>query len=204
MAEINEERRSYLRGDFSYKVKFRIMGPDECGCERMVENPLSLRGEKILKAASVCADGFEKEAPVSGAIVDFLLRMDDKLDQILAALSQNDQQDQLFRECLGVDISASGMGIITDRVVAVGQRIHAVVVLSRLPFVSMEVIGEIVQITPGEDRFSGKLHAGIRFLDLEADDMEKIIKCVFQNERAAIREMKRQAEEDPQAGDTDD
>jgi hypothetical protein len=190
MTQENEERRSYIRGDFSYKVKFRVMAANECRLEKIAGHPILLRDEKILKADAVPADSKEKDMPLNAALIDFLIQMDEKLDQILSALSDSDSRDRLFRECLGVDISASGMGIITDRPVESGQVIHANIILSRLPFVSMDVVGEIIQVTPVEGEDESTVHAGIRFLDLDPQDKEKIIKCVFQKERASIREKK--------------
>jgi len=190
MTQENEERRSYIRGDFSYKVKFRVMATDECRLEKIAGDPISLRDEKILKIKAITADNKEKDMPLNAALIDFLIQMDEKLDQILSALTDSDSRDLLSRECRGVDISASGMGIITDCPVEAGQIIHANIILSRLPFVSMEVIGRIVQVTTADGEDKNVVHAGIRFLDLEPQDKEKIIKCVFQNERASIRDKK--------------
>jgi hypothetical protein len=185
------ERRSYVRGDFSYKVKFRVMTPDECKIKKMTGNHISIRDEKKLKNATVLADNKETALPLNDGMIEFLIRMDEKLDQIMSMLSESEDPNRLFKQGLGVDISATGMGIITDLSVEPGQTIHANVILSRLPFVSLDVIGEIVQAVPTPEEDKTMFHVGIRFLDLGAHDKEKIIKCVFQKERASIRERKR-------------
>jgi hypothetical protein len=185
------ERRSYVRGDFSYKVKFRVMTPDECKIKNMTGNHISIRDEKKLKNATVLADNKETALPLNDGMIEFLIRMDEKLDQIMSMLSESEDPNRLFKQGLGVDISATGMGIITDLSVELGQTIHANVILSRLPFVSLDVIGEIVQAVPTPEDDKTMFHVGIRFLDLGAHDKEKIIKCVFQKERASIRERKR-------------
>lgn len=185
------ERRSYVRGDFSYKVKFRVMTADECKIKNMTGNHISIRDEKKLKNATVLADNKETALPLNDGMIEFLIRMDEKLDQIMSMLSESEDPNRLFKQGLGVDISATGMGIITDLSVEPGQTIHANVILSRLPFVSLDVIGEIVQAVPTPEDDKTMFHVGIRFLDLGAHDKEKIIKCVFQKERASIRERKR-------------
>jgi len=186
-----KERRSYLRGDFSYKVKFRVMSADECKSKIMMGNQISLRDEKKLKNGTVLVDNKETALPLNNGLIEFLVRMDEKLDQIMSMLSENEDPNRVFKQGLGVDISATGMGIITDLPVEPGQTIHANVILSRLPFVSLDVIGEIIQAVPAPEEDKTVFHVGIRFLDLGVHDKEKIIKCVFQRERASIRERKR-------------
>jgi hypothetical protein len=196
MTEQQLERRSFHRGDFSFKVKFRIMPPDEGRLKAMKGKGVLQGSEKILKINDALTDNNEKDAPLNAALIDFLIRMDEKLDQILTALADNNSQDRSFRECRGIDISATGMGIITVHPVKAGQIIEANITLSRLPLVSMDVACEVVQVTRIIENDQTMLHAGVRFLDLDAQDKEKIIKCVFQNERATIREKKRMEEDE--------
>jgi PilZ domain-containing protein len=186
-----EERRSYVRGDFSYKVKFRVLSSNECKVRKMTGTQISFLEEKKLKMDNVLADSKDAAMPLNPGLMAFLIQMDEKLDQILSMLSDNEEANQLFKQGLGVDISATGMGIITEIEVKPSQTIHANIILSRLPFVSIDVIGEIVQVLPNSEEDKPMFHVGIRFIDLQADDKEKIIKCVFQKERASIRERKR-------------
>jgi len=196
MTEKQAERRSFHRGDFSFKVKYKIMPPDEGRLKAMTGKGAFRGSEKILKINDALADSNEKDTPLNAALIDFLIRMDEKLDQILAALAENSNPDRPSRECQGIDISATGMGIITAHPVKTGQILETSISLSRLPLISMEVVCEVVQVTRIIENDQNLLHAGVRFLDLDAQDKEKIIKCVFQNERASIREMKRMEEED--------
>jgi len=196
MAEKQVERRSYHRGDFSFKVMFRVMPPNESRL-RAVKGKEGFRsGDKILKISETLADSNEKEAPLNEALIDFLVQMDEKLDQVLAALADDDSSDRPFKECQGIDISATGMGIITAHPVKTGQILETSITLSRLPLISMEAICEVVQVTRIIENDQNLLHAGVRFLDLDAQCKEKIIKCIFQNERACIREMKRMEDEE--------
>ena len=185
-----KERRSYVRGDFSYSVKFRILSPDECELRKMTGKQMSFSDQKQLKLATVLDDSEDNAGPISAGIIEFLMRMDEKLDQILSILADNEDCNQQFHHGLGVDISATGMGIITDIPVVPKQTIQAKIVLSQLPFICLDVTGEIIQVMPAAKIDKSMHHIGIQFLDLSPSDKEKIIKCVFQNERAAIRERK--------------
>ncbi len=187
-----KERRSYVRGDFSYSVKFRVLSPDECRLGKMVSNKKLFFEQKPLKIASILDDSTDSANPIPVGLIEFLIRMDGKLDQIVTLLTENEDHKKRFKQGLGVDISATGMGIIADLPVVPKQTIQANIILSRLPLISLELIGEVVQVVPAAKDDKRMYHIGIRFLDLDENDKEKIIKCVFQNERSAIRERKRQ------------
>ena len=189
-----KERRAYVRGDFSYNVKFRILSQDECKLREMAGNKMSFFEQKQLKIASIMDDISDGNNLMPKGLIEFLVRIDDKLDQILTLLTENPECKEEFKEGLGMDISATGMGIISDLPVVPKQTIKANITLSRVPLISLDVFGEVVQVTPAAKGDKRMYHIGIRFLDLNANDREKIIKCVFQNERAAIRERKRQEE----------
>lgn len=196
-----EERRSYVRGDFSYSVKFRILSPDECELRKMTGKQMSLSGQKQLKIATVLDDREDSASTIPAGLIEFLMRMDVKLDQILSILTDNEDRNHQFHQGLGVDISATGMGIITDIPVVPNQRIQAKIVLSQLPLICLDVMGEVIQVKPAAKKDQSMHHIGIQFLDLSSSDKEKIIKCVFQNERAAIRERKRQQETEEKRDD---
>jgi len=189
-----KERRSYVRGDFSYNVKFRILSLEECELRKMTGKQLSFSDQKQLKIATGLDDREDSASYIPAGLTEFLLRMDEKLDQILSILAENEGCNQQFQQGLGVDISATGMGIITDIPVVPKQTIQAKIILSQLPLICLDVTGEVVQVMPAAKKDKSMYHIGIQFLDLSSSDKEKIIKCVFQNERAAIRERKRQEE----------
>ena len=186
-----KERRSYIRGDFSYSVKFRILSPDECELRKITGKQVSFSDQKQLKIATVLDDREDNTSTIPTGLSEFLIRMDGKLDQILSILTDNEDCNQQFQQGLGVDISATGMGIITDIPVVPKHTIQAKIILSKLPLICMDVIGEVIQVMPAAKKDKSMYHIGIQFLDLSSSDKEKLIKCVFQNERAAIRERKR-------------
>ena len=109
MTENQEERRSFHRGDFTFNVNYRIMPPNEGRLKAMTGKGSFRGGEKILKINDGLTDSSEKDAPLNPALIDFLMRMDEKLDQILNALADSSSTDRPFRECQGIDISATGI-----------------------------------------------------------------------------------------------
>jgi len=195
-----KERRSYVRGDFSYSVKFRILSADECELRKMAGKQMSFPDQKQLKIATVLDDREDSTSTIPAGLVEFLMRMDQKLDQILSLLTDDEGCNYQFHHGLGVDISATGMGIITDIPVVPKQAIQAKIVLSQLPLICLDVMGEVIQVKKSGKKDKNMHHIGIQFLDLSASEKEKIIKCVFQNERVAIRERKLKEEAASQSG----
>lgn len=187
---ISEERRSDVRGEFSFKVKFKIMAPEEY-------EDLKRSGEEIFshneKETSIdINDSGNKDTNITPntSIIDFLLYMDEKLDEILSILSKDRADKEFINQGIGINISGSGMNLIIDKYVEPGQIIQTNFVLSRFPLVFIDVFGEVVQITPMDKDGKTIYQLGIKFLDLKLNDRERIIACVFQRQREAIRERK--------------
>jgi len=187
---ISQERRSYVRGDVSFKVKFKIMSPDEY--QDLKRSNKEIFSHDTREEGIDITDTDNKDANITPntCLIDFLLYMDEKLDQILAFVSKDVADKESFNQGIGSNISGSGMNIITDKPLEPGEIIHTNFVLSRFPLVFIDVFGEIVRVTPVDEDGKTSYHAGTKFLDLNLNDRERIIACVFQSQREAIRRKK--------------
>ncbi len=183
---ITKERRSYVRGELSFKVRFRIMTPEEYETVKMSGNQI-VSPDRRLSVDSNNTNRGATEITPNAFMIDFLLQMDEKLDQILAILSKDGVDKGPLNQGIGVNISGSGMNIMTEKPVEPGQIIHANFVLSRLPLVFIDLFGQVVRVAPLDEDSEGMYHLGIKFLDLDPDDRERIIACVFQRQREIIR-----------------
>jgi len=186
---ISKERRSYVRGDFSFKVRFRVMTPEEYETVKMSGNQI-VSPDRRLSVDSNNTNRAATQITPNAFMIDFLLQMDEKLDQILAILSKDGEAKGPLNQGIGVNISGSGMNIITEKPVEPGQIIHANFVLSRLPLVFIDLFGQVVRVAPVDEDGEGTYHLRIKFLDLDPDDRERIIACVFQRQREIIRKRK--------------
>jgi len=186
MDMLENKNRSYVRGDFSFKVNFELMAPEEYSASK------SLEGEGVTPAMlpeSLNTANVKKNMlkAVDASLINFFFQIDEKLDQILKLLSQ-DQADQILPyQGVGLDISGSGMKIETDRPVETGKIMHAKILLSKYPFVFIDVFGEILWVEPVEEGAQTFYYLGVKFFDLSPDHRERIISSVFQREREAIR-----------------
>ncbi|MBA7715301.1 hypothetical protein ES703_124342 [subsurface metagenome] len=183
---ISKERRSYVRGDLSFKVRFKVMTPEEYETVKMSGNQIVSPDRRLSVDSNNTNRGATQITP-NAFMIDFLLQLDEKLDQILAMLSKDGEAKGLLNQGMGVSISGSGMSIIADKPVEPGQIIHANFVLSRLPLVFIDLFGQVVRVAPVDEDGEGTYHLGIKFLDLDPDDRERIIAYVFQKQREIIR-----------------
>jgi hypothetical protein len=183
---ISKERRSYVRGELSFKVRFRVMTPEEYETVKMSGNR-TVSPDRRLSVDSDNTNRAATQITPNAFMIDFLLQLDEKLDQILTILSKDGVDKGPLKQGIGVNISGSGMNIITEKPVEPGQIIHANFVLSRLPLVFIDLFGQVVRVAPVDEDGEGTYHLGIKFLDLDPDDRERIIACVFQRQREIIR-----------------
>ena len=192
MISNERELRSDVRGDFSYTVEYEIITPEEFHSIRKKSfRPLNPDMEK-LKIGRVRTDNDNMDTgfAINDGMAEFFVRMDEKLDRILLMLSKNDAFSGGSGQGTGNNISASGMNICIDSPVTKGQIVHARIVLSKLPFFYIDVYGEIIRIKALEGKGSPLCQAGIKFLNLEETEREKIVAYVFQHQRERIRRLK--------------
>ena len=188
----SKENRSYVRGDIVFQVKFSLLTRETYeSVQRSKAGHLSL---KEGPQETVFTETDEPNAKtIDGTFVNFLIQMDEKLDQILALLSKGDVEKGSTEEGLGINISGSGMHIIVDKPVDPGTIIHAKFFLTKSPFLFMDVFGEIVRVIRSEEKGQTTYQLGVEFLDLCEQDRERIISAVFQQQRQEIRNRKSRA-----------
>jgi hypothetical protein len=183
------ERRLYVRENFPFTVKFRVLTPGEYAKIKGVGYQSVPGSETVADIAD--NDKRNPEITSHTCLIDFLLQMDEKLDRIMALLSEEGEAERLIsNQGTGVNISGAGMNIVVDEPLEPGQIIQARFFLSRSPLVFMTVCGEVTWATPVDENGKTVYQLGITFLDLNPSDRERIIACVFQRQREALRRRK--------------
>jgi hypothetical protein len=184
-----EERRSLVRGNFSFNVKFKTMTKDEY-------EYLKKTNEAIFPAfkQEPGVDFKEKEINAghlaSASLINHLVQIDEKLDLILDLLSNDKNIKGFYSQGVGLNISGSGMNMMISRPVEYGQVIHTKFYLSKFPLVYMDVFGEVVHVTQVNKDGRTHYNLGLKFLDLSINDRERIVSSVFQRQRGDIRKIK--------------
>lgn len=198
MISKGKEMRSDVRTGLSYIVKYEIISPEEYGIIREKPELTPNLGGKKLKIVPALTDNNSKRDFVfniddcNNALVEFLVKMDQKLDKILSMLSANKVRSEssdprLLNDGRGNNISASGISIFTSKPANKGQIVHMNITLCELPPVSIEAYGEIVRVTIPYENNTPMYELGIKFVTLNEKDKEKIVAYVFSKQRKALR-----------------
>ena len=183
------ERRSYVRGNFSFKIKFRTMTSEEY--EEFVRSNETISPHFQMDAGiDIAGKKTGADTAIDPSLVNCLALINEKLDLILELLEKDNKIDGLFKQGIGMNISGSGMNIMVDRPLETGQIIHSRFYLSKIPLVFMEIFGEVVHSTKVDECDKTLYSLGIKFLDLSVNDQERIIASVFQRQRKVLRKIK--------------
>ena len=186
---MSKENRSYVRGDIFFKVKFTLLSREDYeNLERSEAGQFALK-ESSQEMIFPDTDDPSVSLP-DGNLINFLIQMDEKLDQILSLLSKGEEKKGPFEEGIGINISGSGMNMRIDKPVESGQIIHAKFFLTKSPFLFMDVFGEVVRVIPSKEKGEKTYELGIEFLELNEHDRDRIITAVFQRQRQSIRKKK--------------
>ena len=182
-----EQKRSNVRGDLVLRVNYRIITHKEHEKSKKIIDPILYRDENRFKINIGNADNARNENSPNASLNDFLFRIDEKLDRILALLSEKEDLPEFYSEGIGSNISGSGMLLKIDKAVKPDQIIHTSFLLSKLPYVYINLFGEIVHVTPFNEEDKMFYNLGIKFIDPDETAREKIIARVFETQRKAIR-----------------
>ena len=183
---IPKDRRSHVRGDISFRVKFTVLTPEQYeNIEKSNWEIFSLNEKQHrLNIADV---NNRVDGEVDATLINFLIHIDEKLDHVLSLLSQDKRDKVIPKEGIGVNISGSGMSIMVEEPVEYGQVIHTKLFRSQFSLVFLDIFGEVVRVTPEN---KGIYNLGVKFLNLNEKDRDRIISAVFQRQREIIRKRK--------------
>ncbi|MEE8398144.1 MAG: PilZ domain-containing protein [Desulfobacterales bacterium] len=185
MNAVPEQKRTDVRGDFSFSVSYRFLTPEEYRTKKNAIEQVVNRGGKRLTLDSNGTDDRGRDS--DSRLVDFLMQMDEKMNRILDLLTEKETRDEGLLQGVGINISGSGMKLRVDRPAEAGQVIHTDFVLSRFPYVRLSLYGRIVQTTPVQESDTGAYDLGVKFLDMDDSARDQIVARIFQAQREAIR-----------------
>ena len=186
---VTKERRSDVRGDYPFQIKYKIVTAEEFENLKRFGREIFSSSNKA-QSVDIIASEISTESTANAALISYILQIDEKLDQIIELLSKDRSVAAPFRSGLGQNISGSGMQIVLEQPVESGQIIHAKFFLSKLPLVFMDIFGKVIRVIQEDEDGRVLYKVGIKFLDLNISDRERIIASVFQRQREDIRQSK--------------
>ncbi len=130
-------------------------------------------------------DGATPPPPMQGlpeGLIEFLLEMDAKLDQILVGQRQDQLRQDYPLELDIREISGAGVRFSCSEPLAEGQALELVIVLNQYPLRLTAAVGRVRGEEGGLRRFE--------FTYIREHDLETIVQFVFQEQREEIRNRK--------------
>jgi hypothetical protein len=131
----------------------------------------------------------QNEPPFDMAVdtlADWLLDMDEKLDRILDLL-KGETPSTRVSVVETIDLSGSGMSMILDRPVKIGQLLKIKMKIEGFPLGIFKACGQVTRVVAGSGQTQGSVEVGVQFLDLQEADRDRLIAYCFRRHRHAIR-----------------
>lgn len=183
-----DNRREYVRAALSTEVRFTVMDAHEYDAIKKHDRRQLFIAEPVRPPTHGDEEDYSTDKAFYPNLIHFLMHMDDKLDRILKVLSKDEKADEGLFVGRSLDISGTGMRILSDMAIKPGQILSIGFRIFRYPVMSLEVYGKVVRVTPVE----GQRHeVAVEFLGLDQQCRESIIAYVFQMQREAIRTRKK-------------
>jgi hypothetical protein len=119
-----KERRSDVRGDFTFRIKYRIMTAEKFEDLKSFDKAI-FSSSNNAHSVDIIASEKSTEGTANAALINYILQIDEKLDQVLELLSKDGSAAAPFQPGLGQNISGSGIQIVIEQPVECGQIINA-------------------------------------------------------------------------------
>lgn len=100
---VSEDRRSHVRGEIPFSVKFRIIPPEEY--EELIGPAGEILSPDAGKVVGFAGIPRPAERGLDTCVINFLLQMDEKLERILSLLAGEKKDQELYYQGTGVNIS---------------------------------------------------------------------------------------------------
>ena len=186
-----KDDREHVRAPISVPVKFTVMSPEQYDNIKVSKGQNRLHGlqkDDIAKPSSIKQD--DSCTKFEAYLIDFLFRIDDKLDKILELLLRDEPENGKVRKGRALDISGAGMSIVYGEPLQIGDILNTNFLVSKFPPVWLDLYGEVVRIMPTWEGAETTYEIGLKFIDLDEENREEIIFYTFQQQRDAIRSLK--------------
>jgi hypothetical protein len=143
-------------------------------------------------SGSRLGDTAAASAKMPADIAKALMLIDRKLNRILDLLDKENNRCSAENICVEKtsDISGSGICVLVQGTVEIGQFVKISLYLPEGWPSSIEAFGEVVRVELLENEKPDLYEVGIKFVRLNDEERERIIAYTFQQQRNAIRRSK--------------
>ncbi|MFQ5719046.1 MAG: PilZ domain-containing protein [Acidobacteriota bacterium] len=188
------EQRMFTRVRDRFLVDIASVSTEEA--DRLAELIPSQRSFYGAGQAAPAPDDEDDELRVLlGHVLDRLTEMDTKLDHLQRAVDRIERGAPApgsvggLIEALALDVSGSGVAVLSPHPFEAGTRLSMVLNLPGNPTAHLRVLGRVVLLraAAADEQKLGRYHLGIGFEAINEDDRQELIRYVFQRQRALLR-----------------
>ena len=184
-----EEKRDFVRTDLSIQATLSPIDQSE------LDRKLSLK--RIFSSDhDPSSDDPADTHSVKTAIHDlaeFLIQMNEKIDRICSYLGIEDTDKDTLLVIRTLNISGSGISMVVTHALNVGQLLDISLSIPDFPLGVFRGQGEVMRSCRLTGNESHLYEAGIRFIDLDEEQRERLIRFTFRQQRKTIRQSKNYA-----------
>lgn len=189
------QKRSYVRVEDSFGVRFRMLDPEEYERRRYeFASRASRRGEaRSLLATDWSRElqetlGEEAAAGLESVLIKMLIGLDRKLDKIIELLERPEGETGFFKGT-GVNISGAGFYFVTESPVRVGAMLEVALELTVFPGLHLMALGKALRVREILDFPDTHRHfeVAVEFTDIHEDDRDEVIRYTFRRQRELLR-----------------
>jgi len=191
---VEEESINYPGERYSVRVKVSL----PIWCKKIMEeeleekkNELTLRPSNLerkdWKIPEKIKDTFDPEAGGNILPLQLLLEISHKLDRLIDLMSNKELEDPEGWKAKALDISGSGIRIISPQKIDRGDYLYLKINIPLSTVTTVEIIGKAIWVKIMDRRTTVRWEAGLRFIAINEDDREEIIRFIFQQQRMLLR-----------------
>jgi hypothetical protein len=179
----SDERREWLRIDDRVLLEYRLItDPEDVPTPGMLPASNQAIADAIQKPA---ADFFAQhgEDLVHSPLLPWMMKVDWLLEVIVKTLAQMHPGGIPIAQVADVNLSGGGIGFLSPRHFAVGDKLKLKVVLP--PFTPIDTTAQVIRSMPAKDNPGHEI--ATEFVGLSPNDQEHLIRYILQTQAERLR-----------------
>lgn len=183
-----EEKREFVRTDLSIQATLAPIGQNKLGRKLSLKQVFSSDRDETLDDPDAEISDSTKNAIYD--LAEFLIQIDEKIDRITDFLGIDSTDEDSLQVIRTLNISGSGISMVITRPLEVGQLLDISLSIPDFPLGVFRAQGEVMRSSQLKGKEFHLYEAGIRFLDLNEEQRERLISFTFRQQRRTIRQRK--------------
>ncbi len=191
------ERREYVRVEAYLPIKYKIL--DEAEFEEARKRCKKQKGESYPESVPSLLAGINLEKlkdpdPINSEGIDpgtarVLTEIDRKLNLLLRLMVENRLSDIEQELCHEVNLSGGGLRLTLPQQLEAGAKVGLEITLPMFPPIPLFTIAEVIRAVPAEVATTDAplFETALKFIEIDEDDREMIIRYVFKRQRHTLR-----------------